>query len=225
MKGDPGSPAAAEGVLRARPGPPTGALPPGLHTLGLAAPRDAFLYVPAAYTPERPAPLAVMLHGAGGSGRSTMDVLRPFADARGLVLLAPDSRRETWDVIVSHYGRDVAFVDRALESVFSRVAVDPARVAVGGFSDGASYALSLGVMNGDLFTHVIAFSPGFLAPRRQQGKPRVYVSHGVHDRVLPVAACSRKVVPRLESAGYDVLYREFGGAHTVPAEVAEEAVD
>jgi phospholipase/carboxylesterase len=28
----------------------------------------------------------------------------------------------------------------------------------------ASYALSLGIANGNLFSHVLAFSPGFLAP-------------------------------------------------------------
>lgn len=42
------------------------------------------------------------------------------------------------------------------------VAIDPAHVAIGGFSDGASCALSLGLVNGDLFTHVMAFSPGLV---------------------------------------------------------------
>lgn len=31
-----------------------------------------------------------------------------------------------------------------------------------GFSDGASYALSLGLPNGNLFSHIVAFSPGFM---------------------------------------------------------------
>jgi phospholipase/carboxylesterase len=35
-------------------------------------------------------------------------------------------------------------------------------VALGGFSDGASYALSLDLTNGDLFASLIAFSPGFI---------------------------------------------------------------
>jgi len=45
-----------------------------------------------------------------------------------------------------------------------------------GFSDGASYALSVGITNGDLFTHVIAFSPGFVAPARQQETISVYLA-------------------------------------------------
>jgi predicted esterase len=98
-------------------------------------------------------------------------------------------------------------------------------MAVAGFSDGASYALSLGVANGDLFTHIIAFSPGFLAPASRNGQPRIFVSHGVKDGVLPIDSCSRKIVPRLKHAGYEVRYREFDGPHTVPPEVAREALD
>jgi phospholipase/carboxylesterase len=97
-------------------------------------------------------------------------------------------------------------------------------VAAGGFSDGASYALSVGLGNGDLFTHVLAFSPGFMAPAVVVGEPRVYVSHGSRDEVLPIG-CSRRIVPELGRAGYDVRYHEFDGPHTVPEAVARGAVD
>ena len=118
----------------------------------------------------------------------------------------------------------MASIDRALEHTFARYEVDPARLAVGGFSDGASYALSLGLTNGDLFTHVLALSPGFMAPGRRRGEPRVFVSHGSEDAVLPIARTSRRLVPQLQGSGYDVLYREFGGGHAVPRPVAREAV-
>ena len=103
------------------------------------------------------------------------------------------------------------------------MAVDPARIGIGGFSDGASYALSLGVANGDLFTHVLAFSPGFIAPAVRRGKPRIFISHGTRDEVLPIDRTSRTIVPDLERRGYDVRYREFNGPHTVPADLAREA--
>jgi len=118
----------------------------------------------------------------------------------------------------------LALIDRALEQTFSRYAVAPERVVVGGSSDGASYALSLGITNGDFFTHVIAFSPGFIASAGQMGSPRVFVSHGTRDGVLPIGRCSRKIIPQLEHAGYDVLYREFDGGHTISPEIALEAV-
>jgi phospholipase/carboxylesterase len=144
-----------------------------------------------------------------------------------MILLAPTSRGPTWDVIVGRgrYGPDITAIDRALEKVFSRYAVDPMRVAVGGYSDGASYALSLGITNGDLFTHVLAFSPGFLAPAGQTGSPRIFISHGRGDRWLPIDRCSRRIVPQLERLGYDVCYQEFEGGHVVPPEIGQAATD
>ena len=211
------------GALHASLAAPTGEPPgPGLHRLG---PRTggAVLLVPPAFAepPVRPAPLVVLLHGAGSSAAATMGALPRHA---GVVVLAPDSRGSTWDVIRGGFGPDVAFVDRALEQTFATCPVDPARVALGGFSDGASYALSLGIGNGDLFTHLVAFSPGFAAPAGQVGAPRVFVTHGTDDAVLPIDRCSRRLVPALRAAGYDVAYEEFAGGHTVPPALAEAAV-
>src|SRR5215210_3738479 len=196
----------------------------GFRPLGLAAARDGYLYVPAGYRSRPPAPLVVVLHGAGEDGRDGLALLRSQADEAGLILLAPSSREYTWDLVVGRYGPDVAAIDRALEQTFSRYAVDPARLAIGGYSDGASYALSLGITNGDLFTHVLAFSPGFVAPAGRTDSPRIFASHGVRDGVLPIDRCSRRIVPELERGGYDVLYREFEGPHTVPASIAREAL-
>jgi phospholipase/carboxylesterase len=221
---------AAEGRLLARPAQApldasTTGTSIGLQPLGLDTKRDGFLYVPSGYQADRPAPLALMLHGAGGNAQGGLAPFQALADAAGLILLAPDSRRQTWDVILGEYGPDVAFIERALAQTFGRYAVDPARLAVGGFSDGASYALSLGITNGDLFTHIIAFSPGFIAPAAQTGAPRIFISHGTRDEVLPIDRCSRRLVPALERADYDVLYREFEGPHTVPPEIARAALE
>src|SRR5918999_2576958 len=186
-----------KGRLRARPLLVTGSAPVGLQPLILGAARDSYLYVPTTYRADRPAPLVLLLHGAGGHARQGLDLLRSLADAAGLLLLAPASREHTWDLLVGRrYGPDLALIDRALELTFSRYAIAPERVAVGSFSDGASYALSLGITNGDLFTHVIAGSPGFMAPTGRVGSPRIFISHGTHDGVLPIDRCSRRIVPQ-----------------------------
>jgi phospholipase/carboxylesterase len=217
---------ARQGRLRSRPAPPTEEAPaPGLRKLGLGGARDGLLYVPSGYRADRPAPLVVMLHGAGGNAEGALAPLRALADEAGLLLLAPESRGRTWDLLLEGLGPDVAFLDRALGQVFARYAVDPARIALEGFSDGASYALALGLANGDLFGHVIAFSPGFLAPPGQHGEPRLFVSHGTHDTVLAIDLCSRLLVPRVREAGYRVHYREFVGGHSVPPTIAREALD
>jgi phospholipase/carboxylesterase len=168
-------------------------------------------------------PLLVALHGAGGTGRQMVDLLAAEAARRGVLVVAPDSRGVTWDAVAGRYGPDVAFVDAALAAVFARF--DVGRVAVAGFSDGASYALSLGVANGDLFSHVIAWSPGFMAATDAVGRPRVFVSHGTGDTVLPVDRCSRRLVPALRGNGYEVRYEEFDGGHVVPPPLVSLALD
>jgi phospholipase/carboxylesterase len=218
----------SQGRLTARPSAGTssaaGARRPGVHLLGLGARRDGLVLVPAAAAAGEPRPLVVALHGAGGTGAQMIDLLEPSASRRRLFVLAPDSRARTWDVIAGGgYGPDVEFIDDALAAVFAAYPVGP--TAIGGFSDGASYALSLGLANGDLFGHVLAWSPGFAAPGSQVGGPRVFVSHGTGDRVLPIERCSRRIVPRLRNEGYDVVYREFDGGHTVPREQIEAALD
>jgi len=219
------------GRLSARPGeaalPGDAALPAaalGLQPLDLAPDRDGLRLVPAGYSPDRPAPMVVVLHGAGGTAEQGMALLQGLAEEAGVILVAPASRGRTWDVVLGGFGPDVEYIEQALRQTFERYAVDPARVAVSGFSDGASYALSLGLANGELFSAVLAFSPGFSAPEDEQGRPRVFVSHGTADQVLPIDRTSRRIVPRLRANGYDVRYEEFAGPHVVPPEIAAEAL-
>jgi phospholipase/carboxylesterase len=212
-----------DGRLTARPGMTVaGTLSSGPLGLG-AGGRDGVIQMPSVL-PKGPVPLLLFLHGATQSGAGSLRRISAAADEAGVAVLAPDSRGTTWDAIRGGFGDDVAFLNRALEHVFARLAVDPARLAVGGFSDGASYALSLGLANGDLFPRVVAFSPGFVIPAEAHGRPRFFVSHGTADQILPIDQCSRIIVPRLRSRQYDVTFREFEGRHEVPPQVATEGL-
>jgi predicted esterase len=122
------------------------------------------------------------------------------------------------------FGPDVRFLERALAATWKRADIDPARVAVAGFSDGATYALALGRANGALFGALLAFAPGFLIQVRTAGAPRCFVAHGLRDEVLPIDRCSRRIVPALRRAGYSVTYREFDGPHAVPPQVAGDGL-
>jgi predicted esterase len=198
---------------------------PGLHRVDVGGPRPALALVPARWQPGARLGLALLLHGAGGTAEHGLALLEPFIAASDTLLLAPASRDASWDAVVGRIGPDVAAIDRALHWAFERYAIDPQRVAIGGYSDGASYALSLGIANGRLFDRIVALSPGFVADVTARGRPRVYVSHGVHDPVLPIASCSRRIVPKLRQAGYAVDYREFDGGHEIPPQVRREAVE
>ncbi len=213
--------------LSFRPRPTTGVAGARDELLGLGdegTGRDGVLYVPE--TAEAHAPLLMFLHGATGSGRAHLRAVLAAADRYGVILVAPDSRGGgTWDLIEQRrFGPDVAFLDAVLESVAGKVDADLDRLAIGGVSDGASYALSIGLGNGDVFGAVLAFSPGFVAVPAPVGKPRIFVSHGKADWILPIDACSGAFVPALRDAGYDVEFAEFDGGHTVPPEIADRGL-
>ncbi|MGY1749297.1 alpha/beta hydrolase [Modestobacter sp. SYSU DS0511] len=204
---------AADGRLDSRPRTELSEVPfpPGLTTLDLGTSAEAVVAVPPGEPVPRP--LLVFCHGAGGTAADALALVGDLATARGVVVVAPSSAASTWDLIAGGLGRDVATIDAALAQVLARTAVD--RVAIGGFSDGASYALSLGIANGDLAEAVLAFSPGFAAPPGRFGRPRFWVAHGTDDRVLPVARCGRRVAAELAADGYEVTYDEFAGGHVV----------
>ena len=219
----PSAAAGEDGRLTARPraGAAT-SLNSGPLGLGRGG-RDGVIQMPS-NMPDGKVPLLVYLHGASGNGAGQLRRIGPPADHAGVAVLAPDSRNGTWDAIRDGFGEDVEFLNRALAFVFERLDVDPARVAIGGFSDGASYALSLGLINGDLFPRVVVGSPGFVVSGAPNGRPRFFISHGTSDQVLPIDRCSRIIVPRLKSLGYDVTYREFDGRHELPPDIAAESM-
>jgi predicted esterase len=182
------------------------------------------LYVPAS-APD-PAPLVLYLHGATGNEQQGIRRLSALADEFGFLVLSPASQEGTWDAIQSGYGPDVQFIDQALTKVFALRSVDPRRIAVCGFSDGASYALGLGLSNGDLFRKMMAFSPGFIPSGYQLiNTPGIFISHGTKDQILPIETCSRRLVPQLRQAGYEVKFQEFDGPHAVPPEIARQAIE
>jgi phospholipase/carboxylesterase len=213
MTGDIGS-GAKQGRLLARPGSPPQSWHPCVRPLGLGQRRDGLLMLPE--VKAAPLPMLLLLHGAGGTAEGMLRILEPRAREAGVALLVPKSRGPTWDVIMESFGPDVAFLDAALSHAFKECPVDPGKIAIGGFSDGASYALSLGLANGDLFRRILAFSPGFAVPPGAVGMPAIYISHGTEDDVLPIDRCSRRLVPRLRQHGYDLRYDEFKGGHFVP---------
>ena len=172
------------------------------------------------YLPDAATRLVVLCHGAGGDAHQAIALLQGQADAFGLALVATKSRGPTWDLLLGGFGPDRDLIEAATAEL-EAVATGP--VAVGGFSDGASYALSVGLAAGDRFDAIVAFSPGFMAPPRLVGRPRIFVSHGTDDRVLPIDRCGRRVVDALSQSGYDVTYSEFVGGHEVPSEVRHAA--
>jgi len=214
---------AREGRLVARPHEGVKTTQTGISALDFPNNREALVYRPKRAT-QAPVPLLLMLHGATQNSQTMFDYLSTAPEEAGVAVLAPKSRYTTWDAMGGSFGEDVDFLNVALERVFSTTAIDPARISIGGFSDGASYALSLGIINGDLFRSVAAFSPGYVIDGTPHGKPRIFISHGRQDHILPIDSCGRLVAAGLIARGYDVTFREFEGDHEIPPPVAREGM-
>jgi phospholipase/carboxylesterase len=186
-------------------------------------PNGAMVYAPTSAEKEIRVPLVLFLHGAGMSAQIISRVTYAAEQTR-MIVVAPKSVDVTWDVMRGPIGPDVENIDRVLNRVVQTYAIDPARISIAGFSDGATYALALGRLNGTLFRSVVAFSPGILIPVDARGSPPIFISHGTSDAIIPIDMASRRFVPELRGQGYSVEYHEFDGPHAVPPDIAALAM-
>lgn len=218
---------AMTGRMNFRPGgAPTGArLSAGRHELAFDEGRDAVLVVPDGLDDEAPVPLVVMFHGAGGEANRVLPAWVPHARARKFLLLAPQSMFVTWDIVIGGHGPDLQRLDAALATVASHFRLDPARLAFAGFSDGGSYALSVGLTNGDVASHLIGLSAGFMNAFSQAGTPRVFLAHGRADSQLAIETSAHTHAKRLLDSGYDLTLQPFDGDHVIVPWVVGRAVD
>jgi phospholipase/carboxylesterase len=206
-------------------GPIEPPLPPGRHDLEFDEGPGAVLVVPEGLDLAAPVPLLVMFHGAGGEPNKVLPHLVRWARERRFLLLAPQSMFATWDVVIGGHGPDLQRLEAALARVAAHFPVDPARVAFAGFSDGGSYALSVGLTNGDVASHVVALSAGFMNTFSSAGKPRVFIAHGRSDSQLPFASSARQHATRLLDNDYDVTLLPFDGDHVIVPWVVQRAVE
>ncbi|MGI5516955.1 alpha/beta hydrolase [Streptomyces sp. CA-106131] len=216
----------SRGVLDLQPSPPIHApLKHGLHQFASPT-RPALLYVPDRL-PTRPRPpLLVAFHHAGGAPSDMLALLRCEAERRGVLLLAPAAARQTWDAVRNGvYGRDAAALRNILTTVRMHFPIDPDRIAIAGYRDGASYALGLGLANGNLFTRILAYSPDHIPPGCRTGRPTVFISHEQHNTPPTAATAGQRIVAALEDDGYHVDHIEHPGGQSTPASVVKTSAE
>ena len=212
---------AAAAALLAAPGATAAAKPSAI--VRQLTPK-AYFYAPADISGT--APLLVLLHGAGGDARSFINQFERDADERGFILLSVQSSGRTWAQRKPKDGEaDVANIKAAVAILSSTKSVDDHRVTVIGFSDGASYALSVGMAYPGMFRSIVAFSPGYaFAPSNLDTKQRIFISHSRRDPILP-ADNTRRMVEGLERAGFAPEVHWFNGGHEIDPQLKKAAFD
>ncbi len=117
---------------------------------GLVAKRPYDFYVPSGYTPAKPTPLLIMLHGYAvwGSSEELYLNLKSVAEDQTFLYAYPDGTLDAtgihfWnatDACCNFYGStvdDVAYLEAVIEDVEAHYNVDPDRVFLFGHSNGA----------------------------------------------------------------------------------------
>lgn len=199
--------------------------------------REAYLFAPEGRHPGNGWPLLVVLHGCW-QFRTEHDqelnaaLFGEWARRAGVAVLVPFALQHTWDFVMSQgrEGVDTEFLKYAMDEARRLQPIDDARIAVLGFSDGASYGLSLALANPDVFSTALVWAAGFCLPPpapppalpwegsgTQRSGPRVLMWHGTEDTVFDINSISMPLRERLVQAGYPVTYHaEEGGRHVCP---------
>lgn len=187
----------------------------GEHTIKVNG-KDRYFkfFMPTTLGPQQEAPLVIFLHGTQGLDGGAVETLTEYGRQNDAVVLAPRALDTTWDILRGGYGEDVEFIDAVLQIATRHRCINRQQLFLAGFSDGAAYALTLGLKNGDIFTDLWAFAPGFILPANPVGRPRITISHGKADTVLPFH-CGEGIAQALRRQNYSVKWAPFEGGHEI----------
>jgi predicted esterase len=190
-----------------------------------------YLLTPSVLEPGASYPLVVVLHGAGRQDEMLARAYASEADRRRAFFFVLRSLRPTWDLIAGGDGEDLDFLGWALAWIDSRYPTDASRRALVGYSDGASYALAVGLSNPRAFAAVMGWAAGFLAIDAHNlapddPRPRVLLEHGTQDQIFPFDQVAVPLRDALGRLGYDVTFRvDEGGIHWPSPEFQTAALD
>lgn len=188
-----------------------------------------WMYVPEIYSPGKPAPLVVALHGGSGRGRAFLWSWVRAARSRGAIVVAPTSLGPTW--ALQGEDLDTPGIAGIVDFVRDKWAIDPARILMTGMSDGGTFTWTSGLETDSPFTHLAPVAAAFhpmLAQTadaaRLQGLP-IHIIHGARDWMFH-PDMARSADAWFRQAGARVTYRELEDlSHTYGADLSTMILD
>ncbi|MFC7129343.1 alpha/beta hydrolase [Haloferax chudinovii] len=193
---------------------------------------------------DGPAPAVVLLHGRGSNEQDLLSIAQEFPDRVHVVSLrAPDRLQGgyTWYELdlsggglhqsqphAEQFERSRTLVREAIAGAVEAYDIDPDRIGLLGFSQGAITSLSLLLDDPDDYAWVVALH-GYLAdshadldPDGIAGKP-VFVGGGSMDQIIPASRVER-AADRLRELGADVTANVYGAPHGVGPDELQDVV-
>lgn len=172
------------------------------------------VYVPQSYSPERPAPLVVFLHGRNQpeTGLVAPLFIQEIAEQTGSIVIAPYGRAY-WE-----FGGAESDIYDALDAATKAFAVAPGRRYLAGYSMGGFSVFKVAALRPEDWSALLCISGMLLTQdakrfltARHYG--RIYVVTGVRDDVVPTRQ-STATATFLSNAGFDVsFYSQPDGTH------------
>lgn len=184
------------GCIRPAPTDPAAAAAVGTSHRALTVDgreRTYLLYRPASLPRTDPAPLVVVLHGAGGTAEQAQHTYgwNARADEGGFAVAYPDGLHRAWAVSDGCCGRparekidDVGFVEQLVRATAQAVPIDPARVYATGISNGAMLAYRLACET-QTFAAIGPVAGTMLNPCPDPAPVSLIHIHGRADRTVP----------------------------------------
>jgi predicted esterase len=194
-------------------------------------PARAILLTPDEIDPDARYPLVTVFHGAGRQDEMLVKACRDEPERRQALFLVPRSVEPTWDLIAGNGEADLEFLEHAWDLIYRRYPVDAGRQVLLGYSDGASYALSMALSNPGFFDAAIAWAAGFVVVDRSAigspaRKPRLYLEYGTHDPLFSFEEIALPMRDNLRRGGYEVEFSvDQGGRHWPSGSFQREALD
>lgn len=191
---------------------------------------SAVLLTPEEIDPDAPLPLVTVFHGAGRQDEMLVKAYRDEPARRNALFLIPRSVDPTWDLITGRGQEDLEFLEYAWDLIYRRYPVDPRRQVLMGYSDGASYALSMALSNPGFFDAALCWAAGFVVVDRSAiGSParkaRLYLEYGTHDELFPFEQIALPMRDNLRAAGYELEFSvDEGGRHWPSGSFQPEAL-
>ncbi len=192
-------------------------------------------------------PALIMMHGYGANEGDIYELL-PYIDRQVLIaaVRAPGLYNDDERGSFKWYDMDLqtceaapgapdpsvqlmlTFIEQLAAS--AGISLDPARLFVGGFSQGAVMALNLAYLRPELFAGVVAHSCPFsdeldrrLRAANLRGKP-FFLAHGQQD-FLSIDRHGRAAARTLREIGADLTYHEYDFGHETSVKSRQDLAD
>ena len=123
--------------------------------------RTCLVHVPSSYDDSVPTALVIVLHGYTGTaeGMESLTGFNEKSDEEGFIVAYPQGLSQRWNVgfgSLKFDTDDVGFIDELIDRLEEKYAIDPNKVYVTGFSNGAMMSYLLGA---ELSDKIAAIAP------------------------------------------------------------------